>query len=128
MGYTVSWDPKGFTDTTYKKVIDLIKKTISSDTKFFFDDNHFVIGEDDDCACFLKSLDQIPFVKTNRAPYTLDVFIALILMLEFRAIHSFDHSDSVSDNSLIFTALQKINNVYHLNCYSNVIESFGKGS
>lgn len=99
MGYTISWDPLRFTDTTYKTVITLLPKILHSTTTCKVESWGFVITDseseyaDYDSIAFCRDGNQSPWEKTNRHPYTKEAMKALILMVEYGVTQNLDHDD-----------------------------------
>ena len=103
MGYTVFWEPQHFCKAVYDKAIFDIKQVIDP-TLIKIEDSYgfgFRMADMEDDESFVissKYYSDYWFVKTNRLPYTKDVMMSLIIMVEYGMVSNLKSDDETNEN------------------------------
>jgi hypothetical protein len=114
MGYTIFWDQLQFSEFTYENVCMVVPRVVS--VKFCREPWGFTVGDSvDNCVGIEKSPTTLTFVKTNRAPYSIDVMKTLIVMVEFGAAWHLGHDDD--SMALYLKALGEVHAIHPLVSY-----------
>lgn len=127
MGFTLSWTQWLRTDTdNFKRFQWMFKKFLKYSTVIQENDDTIVIKankdpENDNTFSVLRTLPPkyTPFCKTNREPYTDDVAVGLVLMVEYGIADEIE----AGDNRYIYDALELIHKQYPLKSYNKIKDS-----
>lgn len=129
MGYCVYWQPQSFSDPVYKKATFDIKKVIDPKLVIKEDKEGFSFetpeeGANQSFHISRNNYDQW-FVKTSRLPYTHDVMMALIIMVEYGMASNLSSDDD--DSSKFLAALNQVKTVFpDFLSYDSQLEYFNK--